>query len=84
MTIANFRPDVGIFASTDVVAVDQATIDLLDCADVFPGSLPENVTLRPGEGHILERIWAKDPYEQVRQAAKLGLGKVKYTLRKML
>jgi uncharacterized Fe-S center protein len=77
-------PDLGILASTDPVAVDKASIDLIDCADVFPGTIPEGVTLRPGDGHILQRMWGKDPCEQLRQAETLGLGKLKYTLRKTL
>ena len=84
MSLANFRPDVGILASTDPVAVDQASIDLIDCADIIPGTIPEGVTLHAGRGHVLQRLWGKDPCEQVRQAAKLGLGKAKYTLRKTL
>ncbi len=82
-SLANFRPDVGVLASTDLVALDKATIDLLDCEDVFPGTLPRGITLAEGKGHILERIWGKDPYLQVRQSAALGLGSDKYTLRPM-
>ena len=84
LSIPSFRPDVGVFASTDPVAVDTATLDALDAPDVIPGSLPAEVTLRAGAGHILSRIWGKDPYEQLRQAEKLGLGKMKYRLKKTL
>ena len=84
MSLANIRSDVGILASRDIVALDQATIDLMDCDDVFPGTLPESVKVAEGEGHILQRIWGKDPYTQVREAAKLGLGSEKYRLKKIL
>ncbi len=84
MSLPPFRPDVGVFASTDPIAVDTASIDYMDCEDAFPGSLPEGVTLREGEGHILERMWGKDPYAQVRAGEELGLGKTKYKIRKML
>jgi len=83
LSLANIRPDVGILASTDPVAVDIATIDMLDCEDIFPGSLPAEVKLNDGDGHILQRIWGKDPYYQVREAAKLGVGSEKYTIKKM-
>ncbi len=83
LSLASIRPDVGVLASKDPVAVDMATIDALDCEDIFPGSLPAEVTLSDGEGHLLERIWGKDPYFQVREAARLGAGSEKYTLRKM-
>ena len=84
MSVASFRPDVGVLASADPVAVDKATIDLIDCASVFPGTLPQGAKLHREGAHILERIWAKDPYEQVRQAEKLGLGRTQFTLRKTL
>jgi len=81
MSLPAIRPDVGVLASTDLVAVDKASLDLMDCLDVFPGSLPKGVSLADGKGHIFERLWGKDPYVQVRAAAKLGLGSEKYTLR---
>lgn len=83
LSLAPIRPDVGVLASRDVVAIDQASIDMIDCEDVFPGSLPAELTLGEGDGHLLERIWGKDPYLQVKEAEKLGLGSRKYTLRKM-
>ncbi|MHC4714014.1 MAG: DUF362 domain-containing protein [Planctomycetota bacterium] len=82
-SLANFRPDVGILAGSDPVALDKATIDLLDCDDIFPNSLPKGITLREGAEHILYRIWGKDPYCQIREAAKVDLGSEEYTLRKM-
>ena len=72
-----------VLASTDPVAVDQASIDLMDTAAVFGGSLPEGIHLREGADHILERIWGKDPYLQVTESAKLKLGSKRYTLKKM-
>ena len=80
-SLPSFRPDVGIFASTDAVAVDKATIDLLDAKEAIPGSLPHGLTLRAGDGHILERLWGKDPYCQVKAGAELGLGSLDYTLK---
>lgn len=82
-SLASFRPDIGILASADPVAVDQASIDLIDCDGVFPGTLPRGMTLREGEEHILYRIWGKDPYLQVVESAKLRLGSRRYRLRKM-
>lgn len=83
MSLMHIRPDVGVLASSDPVALDQATLDQLDCDDVFEGSLPAGLTLSEGKKHILERIWGKNPYHQVAAAAKLGLGTRKYSLKKL-
>ncbi len=72
-------PDVGIFASTDIVAVEQASIDSLRIEDFIEGSLPAPFSIE-GEGHLLERIHAKDPYLQCEEAAKAGLGSQEYEL----
>ena len=73
-------PDIGIFGSTDIVAIEQASIDSIDGKNYIPGSLPEQVTMDEGEGHLLYRIWKKDPYLQVQTAAEIGLGSREYTL----
>jgi len=73
-------PDVGITAATAVVAVEQASLDLIRFEDFIPSALPESMTLVEGGGHLFERIHGKDPYLQVACAAKLGLGSREYTL----
>lgn len=82
-SVPSIRPDIGVLASTDAVAVDKATIDLIDCENVLPNSLPEGVSVKEGKEHILVRIWGKDPYLQVREAARLRVGSLKYSLTKM-
>jgi len=72
-------PDVGILAAEDIVAIDQASIDLIRNEDFLPGSLPEQMKLAP-EGHLLSRIWGKDPYMQVEETAALGLGSRDYEI----
>jgi hypothetical protein len=72
-------PDVGIMASSDIVAIEQAAIDSIKVENYIPGSLPDQVKMGK-EGHLLERIWAKDPYVQVKAAARVGLGSPKYQL----
>ena len=73
-------PDIGIMASTDIVAIEQAAIDSIDGKNFIPGSLPEQVRMTEGDEHLLFRIWGKDPYLQVQTAADLGLGSREYTL----
>jgi len=79
-TTPNLVPDIGIMASDDIVAIEQASIDSIDAKNYIPGSLPEQVKMSEGDGHLLQRIWAKDPYLQVEAAAGLGLGSRNYQL----
>lgn len=73
-------PDVGILASTDIVAVEQASIDMVKVEDYIEGSLPHPLEVRDTEGHLLYRIHGKDPYLQCEEAARLGLGSQEYEL----
>jgi uncharacterized Fe-S center protein len=72
-------PDVGILGGTDVVAIEQASLDFIKVENYIPGSLPEQLEME-GSGHLFERIHGKDPYFQVEVAAKLGLGTREYRL----
>lgn len=73
-------PDVGIAASYDIVAVEKATLDLIDKQKFIEGSLPGHLRLEKEKGHIFERIWGKDPYVQVKEAARLKMGKMDYEI----
>jgi uncharacterized Fe-S center protein len=73
-------PDIGIMASKDIVAVEQATLDSVDAKNFIPNSLPAQLELADGDGHLFERIWRKDPYLQVETAAELGLGSREYEI----
>ena len=60
--------DIGILASTDPVAIDQACLDLVyKCTD-------------PGKPHLLERIESLNGAYTVEVAEKLGCGSRKYEL----
>jgi len=72
-------PDVGIVASRDMVAVEKATLDMLDADEVLPNSLPKGRELE-GEGHLFERIHHKDPFVQLRALERRGLGRQRYRL----
>lgn len=73
-------PDVGIVACDNIVAVEQAALDLIRHEDYIPGTLPDQYTTMGDHGHLFERIHGKDPYEQVRQAEQMGLGSAQYRL----
>jgi uncharacterized Fe-S center protein len=72
-------PDIGILAGRDIVAVEQATLDLIRTEDLIPGSLPPGWELGP-KGHLFERIHRKDPYAVVEELAALGWGTRDYSL----
>lgn len=60
--------DIGIFASLDPVAIDQACIDAVVNSD------------DPGRDHLLERINSKHGTKTIDNAARLGYGSKDYEL----
>ena len=60
--------DIGVLASTDPIAIDQACIDLVyACTD-------------PGKPHLLERIESRNSIHTIEAAAALGYGTRAYDL----
>lgn len=60
--------DMGVLASTDPVAIDQACIDLVyGCDD-------------PGKAHFLERVESRNGVHTIESAAALGVGSREYEL----
>lgn len=60
--------DIGILASTDPIAIDQACLDLVYASD------------DPGRDHLLERIESRNGVHTIEAAAKLGYGSRAYEL----
>ena len=71
--------DAGILLSDDIVAVEQASIDLLRKSAPLPGSFAHDEEIREGED-ILGRLHHKPYMIQVEEAEKLGLGARKYDI----
>jgi uncharacterized Fe-S center protein len=71
--------DQGILVSDDVVAIDQATMDIIQKAAPLPQSKAERIELGKFED-ILSAIHQKDAKIQIKAAEKLGLGSRKYKL----
>ena len=71
--------DKGILVSDDIVAIEQASIDMLKKSVPLPESAMagENV---PSDGDILLALHKKDYIIQVVEAQRLGLGAIKYDL----
>jgi uncharacterized Fe-S center protein len=82
MTTPRLVPDVGILAGRDIVAIEQASLDLVRVQDLIPGTLPDHIDL--GEGrHLFEKIHGKDPYRVVCDLADLGQGSREYALKEI-
>jgi uncharacterized protein len=79
MTTPRLVPDIGILAGRDIVAVEQASLDMVREEDLIPGTLPDHIELTEGR-HLFERIHGKDPYLTVECLAALGHGQRDYTL----
>ena len=61
--------DIGILASLDPVAIDQACIDLVYAAKDDPG-----------RGHFIERVESRNGVHTIEAAAALGIGSREYEL----
>lgn len=75
-------PDVGILASYDPVALDQASIDLINEQPGIANSKLEK-NLLPGEDKFRGVLPDCDYTIQLRHAEKIGLGQRKYELIKV-
>ena len=60
--------DIGILASLDPIAIDQACIDLVTSSD------------DPGKEHFLERVNSRNGIHTIEAASKLGFGNREYEL----
>ncbi len=75
-------PDAGIFGSDDLVALEQATLDVTAKTPIIEENLPGMMEIVSREGHPWQWIHGqyKDPYEQMKLAEKIGLGSCEYEL----
>ena len=78
---SGFTGGIGILAGNDIVAIEQATLDLIDREELIPNALPPGWDLADDpELHLFERIHHKDPYAVVRYLEELGCGTTQYEL----
>lgn len=61
-------PDLGILASTDILAIDKASVDMIY-------ALPENV-----RAHMVERIESRSGLRQLSYMKEMGMGSDQYEL----
>ncbi|MFX1317819.1 MAG: DUF362 domain-containing protein [Promethearchaeota archaeon] len=83
-------PHIGIIAGRDIVAVDQATLDLIKEKGLIESEIPpyfQHANLDPeADLHPFQRLWGpyKNPYLVTMHAEKLGLGTREYDLVEVL
>ena len=75
-------PDVGIFGSDDIVAVEQATLDAIAQTKLIEENIPLAMEVHFREGHPFRQLHGplKDPYLTTEFAEKYGLGSREYEL----
>ncbi len=73
-------PDIGVLAGSDMVAIENATLDLIKYENVLTSGIPSHIDLSAGEGHLLQRLHSRDPYDQLTKLEEQGVGNRAYTL----
>jgi hypothetical protein len=75
-------PDVGIFGSDDIVALDTAVLDMIAKTKLIEENIPTSMEVYYGEGHPFQALHGpyKDPYKVVEYGERLGLGSREYEL----
>lgn len=72
-------PDQGIMAGRDIVALDNATLDLIKAAPPTPGGQSDVLKLKAGDEKF-QPMYLASPYLQVEAAALLGAGTKDYKI----
>ncbi|MDA8211688.1 MAG: DUF362 domain-containing protein [Clostridia bacterium] len=75
-------PDIGVFASKDIVALDSAVLDKINAAPMYPGganNMLEDAGAKPGESKFTI-TQSTPPTYQLTAAQKLGMGAMDYEL----
>lgn len=75
-------PDAGVFGSDDIVAIDQAVLDVTGKFTLLEDNLPTTMEVHTREGHPFRWLHGphKDPYVVLEYGEKLGLGSRQYEL----
>lgn len=72
-------PDIGVTASSDIVAIERACLDMIKNEDLLVNGLPKGYEMGT-EGHLFQRLHAKDPFIQLNKLEGYGLGSQTYEL----
>jgi uncharacterized Fe-S center protein len=74
--------DAGVFGSDDIVALDQAVLDMTAKTPLIEENIPTCLEVHTREGHPFRWLHGplKDPYMVTEYGEKLGLGSREYEL----
>jgi uncharacterized Fe-S center protein len=72
-------PDIGIMASSDMVAIERACVDAIKVENLLPNGVPVGMEMGD-KGHLFERLHGRDPFVQLRKLEEVGLGTQEYEL----
>jgi hypothetical protein len=75
-------PDAGVFGSDDIVAVEQAVLDMTGTTKLIEENIPTSMEVHTREGHPFRWLHGplKDPYKVTEYGEELGLGSRAYQL----
>ena len=81
-TTMSVLPDAGIFGSDDIVAVEQAMLDITGKTKLIEENIPLAMEVHFREGHPFRQLHGpfKDPYMTTEFSEKYGLGSRDYEL----
>jgi len=81
-TSMQILPDAGVFGSDDIVAIEQAVLDITGKTKLIEENLPLSMEVATHEGHPFQQLHGplKDPYLITAFGEQLGLGSRGYEL----
>lgn len=79
MSTPSLVPDIGIMASDDIVAIERACLDVIKMENLIMDGIPKGHIMGE-EGHLFQRLHGKNPYVQVNELEKRGLGTQQYEI----
>jgi uncharacterized Fe-S center protein len=82
LTTPSLVPDIGVMASSDIVAIEKACLDAIKLENLIPSALPKGHEFGT-QGHLFERLHGKNPFIQLEELEKRGLGTMEYTIQEI-
>lgn len=79
LTTPSLVPDIGVMASQDIVAIERACLDAIKFENLIPAGVPSGHELGT-QGHLFERLHGKNPFVQLNELEKRGLGTQEYEI----
>lgn len=82
LTTPALVPDIGVMASQDIVAIEKACLDAIKFENLIQSGIPSGLELGT-KGHLFERVHGKNPFLQLDELEKRGLGTPEYELQEI-